>query len=76
MLVGDSGESDPEIYGELARRHPDAVRLVSIRDVTGEGDDDVRYRAAFRDVPVERWRRFASPAELADVDVAELARER
>lgn len=34
VLVGDSGEKDPEIYAEVVRRHPDRVLAVYIRDVT------------------------------------------
>jgi phosphatidate phosphatase APP1 len=31
VLVGDSGQHDPEIYAELAREHPDRIRAVYIR---------------------------------------------
>ena len=33
VLIGDSAESDPEIYAEVVRRHPDRVRCVYIRSV-------------------------------------------
>jgi len=33
VLVGDSGQLDPEIYAELAREHPDRIRAVYIRRV-------------------------------------------
>lgn len=33
ILVGDSGEQDPEIYTEVVRRHPKAVRMIYIRNV-------------------------------------------
>ena len=36
LLIGDSGELDPEIYGEVARTRPERVEGVVIRDVTGE----------------------------------------
>ncbi|WP_241899864.1 App1 family protein [Deinococcus sp. UR1] len=39
VLVGDSGEKDPEIYAEIVRRHPGRVLAVYIRDVT-EGTRD------------------------------------
>lgn len=35
VLVGDSGEQDPEIYREVVRRFPDRVLAVYIREVTG-----------------------------------------
>lgn len=31
VLVGDSGQQDPEIYAALAREHPDRIRAVYIR---------------------------------------------
>jgi len=58
LLIGDSGELDPEIYGEVARTRPDRVEGVVIRDVTGEGRDAARYAAAFEGVAPERWHIF------------------
>jgi phosphatidate phosphatase APP1 len=33
VLIGDSGEQDPEIYAEVVRRHPTSVRMIYIRNV-------------------------------------------
>ncbi|WP_020652146.1 App1 family protein [Massilia niastensis] len=33
VLIGDSGEQDPEIYTEVVRRHPQQVRMIYIRNV-------------------------------------------
>ncbi|MDB5792702.1 MAG: hypothetical protein JWQ80_2726 [Massilia sp.] len=33
VLIGDSGEQDPEIYTEIVRRHPTSVRMIYIRNV-------------------------------------------
>lgn len=33
VLIGDSGEQDPEIYAEVVRRHPGQVRVIYIRNV-------------------------------------------
>lgn len=33
VLIGDSGEQDPEIYAEVVRRYPQAVRMIYIRNV-------------------------------------------
>lgn len=35
ILIGDSGERDPEIYAEVVRRHPGRVRAVYLREVQG-----------------------------------------
>ena len=58
LLIGDSGELDPEIYGEVARTRPERVEGVVIRDVTGEGRDAARYASAFEGVAPERWHIF------------------
>jgi phosphatidate phosphatase APP1 len=42
VLVGDSGEHDPEIYAEVAQRYPERVLSIYIRDVNaGLGDERV-----------------------------------
>ena len=33
ILIGDSGEQDPELYTEIVRRHPASVRMIYIRNV-------------------------------------------
>ena len=33
VLIGDSGERDPEIYSEAVRRHPDRIKVIYIRSV-------------------------------------------
>ncbi|SFD10158.1 App1 family protein [Massilia yuzhufengensis] len=33
VLIGDSGEQDPEIYTEVVRRHPASVKMIYIRNV-------------------------------------------
>lgn len=64
VLVGDSGEKDPEIYGALARKHPGRIRHIFIRDVTGEGTESPRYERAFARVPRDRWQIFKEPREI------------
>lgn len=64
VLVGDSGEKDPEIYAQLARRFPNQVRAVFIRDVTSEEASAPRYQKVFRGVETNRWWVFRDPAEI------------
>lgn len=64
VLIGDSGERDPEIYGALARKFPGQIYRIYIRDVTGEPDNAVRYQEAFRGVPRECWQVFLEPTEV------------
>jgi hypothetical protein len=67
VLVGDSGERDPEIYAAVARRHPSRVAHIFIRDVTGEAPDSERYQKAFEGLPPDLWRVFRQPAEIETV---------
>lgn len=64
ILVGDSGEQDPEIYAAVLREHPEQVRLILIRDVTGEDGASARMKKAFEGIPEERWKVFREPADL------------
>jgi hypothetical protein len=71
ILVGDTGERDPEIYGDIARQFPEQVKLVLLRNVTDETSDSPRLREALRDVPADRWRIFSDAAELSDISLAD-----
>jgi len=64
ILIGDSGEHDPEIYGEIARAHPGRIRHIYIRKVTPEGPDAARYKAAFADLPASTWTVFEDAAVI------------
>jgi len=64
ILVGDSGEADPEIYGDVARNHPKQVARILIRSVTGETREDKRYTDAFRQIDSALWQLFSTGAQL------------
>jgi phosphatidate phosphatase APP1 len=66
VLVGDAGERDPEIYAGLARRYPQQIARILIRDVTGEPAHSERYRTTFRGLPPGLWQVFRAPAEILD----------
>jgi phosphatidate phosphatase APP1 len=72
MLVGDSGESDPEIYGHVARTYPNRIDSIAIRDVTGEDGGTARYAAAFNGIDPARWQIL--PADRAPPVPAQAAR--
>ena len=36
VLVGDTGERDPEVYGAICQQYPDAIQKVFLRDVTSD----------------------------------------
>ena len=64
VLLGDSGEKDPEIYAALAREFPNQVSHIFIRDTTGQAQDSRRYRATFSGLSTNRWQIFRQPSEL------------
>jgi len=66
VLVGDSGEQDPEIYGELARRHRGQIVRIFIRTSQNTADDPARFATAFADLPKQLWRLFSDASELRD----------
>jgi len=76
VLAGDSGESDPEIYGELARKYPEQVSRIFIRDLPDGTDHSERYRKAFEKVPANVWKTFREPTELSIVPLAEIGGEK
>jgi hypothetical protein len=64
ILIGDSGERDPEIYGMLARKFPKQIERILIRNVTKEPADADRYTEAFHDVRRDFWQVFTTPQEI------------
>jgi hypothetical protein len=68
VLVGDSGERDPELYAGLARDYPGGVARVLIRDVTGGGCAARRFRGAFEGLPEGLWQVFREPREIAALE--------
>ena len=40
VLVGDSGQQDPEIYAQVVRENPGRIKAIYIRDVTPESRDE------------------------------------
>lgn len=36
LLIGDSGQEDPEIYAEVVQKYPDRIRAIYIRNVSQE----------------------------------------
>jgi len=62
VLIGDSGEADPENYGALARRFPRQIDHIFIRSVSADWEG--RYRVAFHGIPHSKWEVFAWPQDL------------
>lgn len=63
VLVGDTGEKDPEVYGEIYRRYPNQIWRIYLRDA-GEQSNERRFDAAFADAPREVWSVFRDASEV------------
>lgn len=61
VLVGDTGEQDPEIFARLAADYPQVVR-VFLRNVTGRAPAD--FQKLFEPIAADRWQLFREPAEI------------
>ncbi|MCC9609614.1 DUF2183 domain-containing protein [Blastopirellula sp. JC732] len=66
VLVGDSGEKDPETYGVIARKFPQQVDRIYIRDLSGKNSHPARYARAFHGLPEQLWQVFREPSEIGD----------
>jgi phosphatidate phosphatase APP1 len=64
ILLGDSGERDPEIYGAMARQHPERVLGIYVRKTPHAVNTPDRFASAFRDVTPGLWRVFETPEDL------------
>lgn len=68
VLVGDSGEKDPEVYAAVARRRPDQVAAVLIRRVparTAANHASLRFDKLARRLPTGALQTFTVAEELA-----------
>ena len=64
VLIGNSGQRDPEIYAALAHKYPRQVESIYIREVTTEAPGSPRYRRLANHLLGTKWVVFRSPVEL------------
>ena len=64
VLVGDSGELDPEVYAGIVRKHPGRIVQILIRNVTQARPDDARFTKAFAGLPADLWQLFDDPQQI------------
>ena len=69
VLIGDSGEQDPEIYGDIARRYPSQVVRILVRNLDGGNPGDQRYKSAFAGVAADKWQLFDHPGQISTSDL-------
>lgn len=72
VLIGDSGQHDPEIYTDVIERWPDRVVAVYIRDVTSDPSRDAAVRRLLRALDEHEVPSAFGPSTLgAAVDAAQ-----
>ena len=64
ILIGDSGEKDPEIYLRICRKFPHQIKGVFIRDIGGRELLSERLRKIHRSTPIEICTAFRTSEEL------------
>ncbi len=67
VLIGDSGEQDPEIYATVAREHGERIEAIIIRNVTSEDVDNERFKTVRKGLGKVRFHLFELPAEISPV---------
>nr|WP_251977998.1 MULTISPECIES: phosphatase domain-containing protein [unclassified Salinicola] len=50
ILIGDSGQRDPEVYTEIVKAHPERVRAIYIRKVDNDPSRDAAIEALAQEV--------------------------
>lgn len=73
ILVGDSGEQDPEVYAAILRERPEQIAKIYIRNVTRESADNARFSAVFEGISGDRWLLFDDPKNLSFPEVDDVA---
>jgi len=64
ILVGDSGEKDPEVYAGIYRQFPQQIAHIYIRNITHEGAGAERYQQTFKGIAQTNWTLFTNPENL------------
>lgn len=77
IVIGDSGEKDPEVYAEIYRRHPDWIKCILIRVVSGfnEAKESIqntneRFDKTFEGIDSRAWKTFNGTEELNAYEIA------
>lgn len=63
ILIGDSGEHDPEVYTEIYSQFPDNIKSIQIRVVEGSNMAKERFDKLFETAPKALWKIFSVPSD-------------
>ena len=68
LLIGDSGEHDPEVYAEIYRAFSSNIKSIQIRKVEGSDLTTERFAKTFKDVPAAKWKLISNPSSPSESD--------
>ncbi|TVQ06190.1 MAG: DUF2183 domain-containing protein [Balneolaceae bacterium] len=71
ILVGDSGERDPEVYSEILTRYPGQVKKIYIRDVINDRELNPERLAGMTIIPAPTILRQGVSVEELSEDIAD-----
>ena len=60
LLIGDSGEHDPEVYAAIYKQFPENIKLIQIRAVKGSDISQKRFMTDFKGLPRATWQIIAA----------------
>ncbi|KAI5787730.1 hypothetical protein DFH27DRAFT_486905 [Peziza echinospora] len=73
VLIGDSTQKDPEVYGEVYKKFPGWIKAIYIRQVSGvdervekELNSAARFEKAFAGVPKGVWRVYPDLGQIQE----------
>lgn len=76
VLVGDTGEKDPQVYASMAREFPNQVMRIYLRHVAKQPEDDVltRVQQTMNEYGIEdaKWTVFADANTLLSIDLQQI----
>lgn len=64
ILIGDSGERDPEVYASIYRRFSKNIKAIWIREIPGSNISKERFITSFVGIPKSIWQTFNDPGKL------------
>ena len=59
ILIGDSGEQDPEVYADIYNRYQAQILHIYIRNINQEAVNNVRFKEVFSNIPKSQWSLFS-----------------
>ena len=67
ILIGDSGENDPEVYAAIFQRYPQNIKKILIRKVKGSDTGPERKKQVFANVPGSNWDLCDTPFSIQEL---------